>query len=52
MERVRRDTREALRAGATTTPTLFGAGEVVAGAPSPEWIAGLSAERPLAPPPR
>jgi protein-disulfide isomerase len=42
-ERVRRDTREALRAGATTTPTVFAGAVSVAGAPSAEWIRTLAA---------
>jgi protein-disulfide isomerase len=42
-QRVRRDTREALRAGATTTPTLFAGREIHPGAPAPEWLDGLRA---------
>ncbi len=41
-ERVHRETREAMRAGATATPTLFAGGEVVSGAPDPEWLARLA----------
>ena len=41
-ERVRRDVRAAMRAGAATTPTLFASdGETCPGAPSPEWISRL-----------
>ena len=39
--RVQRDTREALAAGATTTPMLFAAGEVVAGVPDAGLLARL-----------
>lgn len=40
-ERVQRDVREALAAGATMTPTLF-AGEIApTGVPDAEWLAGL-----------
>ena len=40
-ERVRRDVREAMRAGVTTTPTLVAGGELHPGAPDADWIAGL-----------
>ena len=43
VDRVRRDTREALRAGATATPTIFSGGERVSGAPTEEWLATLLA---------
>jgi len=39
--RVREDTRAALAAGATTTPTMFAAESVHPGVPDPEWLAGL-----------
>ena len=39
--RVQRDTREALAAGATTTPTLFAAGIVHPGVPDDGWLARL-----------
>jgi protein-disulfide isomerase len=39
--RVQRDTREALAAGATTTPMLFAAGEVIAGVPDRGLLARL-----------
>lgn len=39
--RVREDTRAALAAGATTTPTLFAAGSAHSGVPDAEWLAGL-----------
>jgi len=39
--RVQRDTREALAAGATTTPTLFAAGIVHPGVPDGEWLERL-----------
>lgn len=38
---VQRDTREALAAGATTTPTLFAAGMVLPGVPDGEWLGRL-----------
>jgi len=37
-DRVQRDTREALAAGATTTPTLFAAGIALVGVPDGEWL--------------
>jgi protein-disulfide isomerase len=37
-ERVRRDTREAMRAGATATPTLFAQGEIHPGPPDAGWM--------------
>ena len=37
-ERVARDVRDALKAGATATPTLFAAGEVYPGPPSEELV--------------
>ena len=45
VERVKRDTREALRAGATTTPTLFAGGVSLAGAPDAEWLRRVPAPR-------
>jgi protein-disulfide isomerase len=39
--RVREDTRAALAAGATTTPTMFAAESVCPGVPDVEWLAGL-----------
>ena len=39
--RVREDTRAALAAGATTTPTLFAAQTAYSGVPDAEWLAGL-----------
>ena len=39
--RVQRDTRAALAAGATTTPTLFVAGGARSGVPEDEWLAQL-----------
>jgi len=42
VERVRRDTREALRAGATTTPTLFSGPFTMSGAPDAEWLQRVS----------
>ena len=39
--RVQRDTRAALAAGATTTPTLFAGGAPLCGVPDGEWLAGL-----------
>ena len=42
-QRVKRDVREAMRAGATTTPTLITAdGTLHAGAPETSWLATLS----------
>ena len=43
LDRVRRDTREALRAGATATPTLFSGEQLLAGPPPAEWLAALRA---------
>ncbi len=40
--RVARDVRDALRGGATATPTLFAAGQVLAGPPDAAWIAALT----------
>jgi protein-disulfide isomerase len=40
-DRVRRDVREAIAAGATSTPTLFAGGERCSGAPAERWIARL-----------
>lgn len=40
--RVSRDVRDALRGGATATPTLFAAGEVHAGPPDAAWLAALT----------
>ncbi|HEX8208030.1 MAG TPA: DsbA family protein [Solirubrobacteraceae bacterium] len=45
-ERVRRDTREAMRGGATATPTLVSGAELLSGPPPEEWLAAR-----LAPPP-
>jgi protein-disulfide isomerase len=42
--RVARDVRDALRGGATATPTLFAAGRVLAGPPDASWLAALSHE--------
>jgi len=39
--RVREDTRAALAAGATTTPTLFGPDSTHSGVPDAGWLAGL-----------
>ena len=39
--RVREDTRAALAAGATTTPTVFAAESVCPGVPDAEWLAEL-----------
>jgi len=39
--RVREDTRAALAAGATTTPTMFAADSAYPGVPDAEWLAGL-----------
>lgn len=39
--RVRDDTRAALAAGATTTPTLFAGESAFPGVPDTEWLAGL-----------
>jgi protein-disulfide isomerase len=39
--RVREDTRAALAAGATSTPTLFAAGSALSGVPDVRWLAGL-----------
>jgi protein-disulfide isomerase len=39
--RVREDTRAALAAGATTTPTMFAAESAYPGVPDAEWLAGL-----------
>jgi protein-disulfide isomerase len=39
--RVRRHTRAALAAGATTTPTLFAAESMLSGVPDAEWLAQL-----------
>ncbi|MEA2193633.1 MAG: hypothetical protein QOG42_67 [Solirubrobacteraceae bacterium] len=39
--RVREDTRAALAAGATTTPTMFAAQSVHPGVPDAEWLTGL-----------
>lgn len=39
--RVRRDTRAALAAGATTTPTLFAGGHPLSGVPGDGWLAQL-----------
>jgi len=39
--RVQRDTREALAAGATATPTLFSAGVVLPGVPDGGWLGRL-----------
>ena len=47
-ERVRRDTREALRAGATATPTLVRGAELLAGAPDEAWLAAARAPTPPA----
>lgn len=41
-DRVRRDVRDALRGGATATPTLFAAGRVLAGPPDAAWLASVS----------
>jgi protein-disulfide isomerase len=38
-ERVRRDTREALRAGATATPTIVRGRELLSGPPDEDWLA-------------
>jgi protein-disulfide isomerase len=38
-ERVRRDVRDALRAGAVATPTLWAGGEMLAGPPDAAWLA-------------
>ena len=40
-ERVTRDTRAALAAGATTTPMLFAAGEGLSGGPDSAYLAGV-----------
>ena len=40
--RVRTDVRDALRAGATATPTIFAGDEVIAGPPDPAWIQRLA----------
>lgn len=40
-ERVARDVRDALRAGAVATPTLFARGEVLAGPPDAAWLDAL-----------
>lgn len=40
-ERVRRDVRDALRAGAVATPTLWAGGEMLAGPPDAAWLAAL-----------
>jgi protein-disulfide isomerase len=40
-ERVRRDTRAVLAAGATTTPMLFAAGELLSGVPDSAYLTGL-----------
>lgn len=42
--RVREDTRAALAAGATTTPTMFAGESVCPGVPDGEWLAGLGYE--------
>lgn len=39
--RVTRDVREALRAGAVATPTLFAGGAALAGPPDAAWLAAL-----------
>ncbi len=39
--RVRRDVRDALRAGAVATPTLFAAGAMLSGPPDAAWLAAL-----------
>jgi protein-disulfide isomerase len=41
VRRVREDTRAALAAGATTTPTLFAADSACSGVPDAGWLAGL-----------
>ena len=41
-DRVARDVRDALRGGATATPTLFADGRVLAGPPDAAWIAALT----------
>ena len=41
-ERVRRDTREALRGGATATPTVILGETVVSGAPSEQWLQSVA----------
>ncbi|MCW3011781.1 MAG: disulfide bond formation protein DsbA [Solirubrobacterales bacterium] len=43
-ERVTRDVRAALRAGAVATPTLFHGAAMLAGPPDAAWIAALSDE--------
>lgn len=43
VERVARDVRDALRAGVTTTPTLFAAGRPYAGPPDEALLASLAA---------
>ncbi len=40
-ERVRRDVRDALRAGAVATPTLWAGGVMLSGAPDAAWLAAL-----------
>jgi len=47
VERVQRDTRAALAAGATTTPMLFAAAEVVAGVPDKGLPARLGYDEPV-----
>lgn len=42
LERVKGDVHDAVRAGATTTPTVFGGGESVQGAPEPVWLDALA----------
>jgi protein-disulfide isomerase len=43
-ERVERDFRSGIRAGVTTTPTLFALGEAHAGVPGPDLLARLGRE--------
>jgi len=40
-QRVTRDVRDALRAGAVATPTLFAGGTMLAGPPDAAWLAAL-----------
>lgn len=40
-DRVQRDVRDALRAGAVATPTLFAGGAMLAGPPDAAWLAAL-----------
>lgn len=45
--RVQRDTREALAAGATTTPMLFAAGNVLSGVPDADYLRRLGYHGPV-----